>query len=75
MSTYHNTHIAHCRQTSLRRIARWVTQLVGHVDLTPSDVVLALTLVATLQRKRRRYDIIMLNTAQSESSLLDTVML
>lgn len=45
----------HCRQTSLRRIARWVTQLVGHVDLTPSDIVLALILTATLQRKRRRY--------------------
>ena len=43
-----------CRQTSLRRIARWVTQLVGHVDLTPSDIVLALILTATLQRKRRR---------------------
>ncbi|KAL3145874.1 hypothetical protein ABBQ38_015244 [Trebouxia sp. C0009 RCD-2024] len=42
------------RQTSLRRIARWVTQLVGHVDLTPSDIVLALILTATLQRRRRR---------------------
>ncbi|KAL0046812.1 hypothetical protein WJX82_010501 [Trebouxia sp. C0006] len=46
------------RQTSLRRIARWVTQLVGHVDLTPSDIVLALILTATLQRKRRREHII-----------------
>eukprot|EP00891_Asterochloris_glomerata_P004386 jgi/Astpho2/4386/Aster-x0628 len=42
------------RQKSLRRIARWVTRLIGHVDLTPSDVTLALVLVATLQRRRRR---------------------
>lgn len=34
-----------------------MTQLVGHVDLTPSDIGLALILSATLQRKRRRSDI------------------
>ncbi|BDA50748.1 probable Sn1-specific diacylglycerol lipase alpha at N-terminal half [Coccomyxa sp. Obi] len=42
------------RQRSLRRIARWVTRLLGHADLTPSDTALALVLVATLQRQARR---------------------
>ena len=39
---------------SVRRIARWVTGLLGPLDLTPSDSALALVLVAALQRKRRR---------------------
>lgn len=42
------------RQRSLRRIARWVTRLLGRADLTPSDTALALVLVATLQRQARR---------------------
>ncbi len=57
-----------CRQTSLRRIARWVTQLVGHVDLTPSDIVLALILTATLQRKRRRHVSVFEHTWSSTSA-------
>ncbi|EIE20387.1 alpha/beta-hydrolase [Coccomyxa subellipsoidea C-169] len=42
------------RQRSLRRIARWVTRLLGRADLTPSDTALSLILVATLQRQARR---------------------
>lgn len=42
------------RRNSLRRIARWVTGLLGHADLTPSDTAIALVLTATLQRQCRR---------------------
>jgi len=42
---------------SLRRIARWVNKVIGKLDLTPSDSALALVLVATLQRRARRYGI------------------
>ncbi len=42
------------RRNSLRRIARWVTGLLGHADLTPSDSAIALVLTATLQRQCRR---------------------
>ncbi len=42
-------------QNSIRRIARWVNKVIGKLDLTPSDSALALVLVATLQRKARRY--------------------
>ncbi|KAK9827307.1 hypothetical protein WJX81_002709 [Elliptochloris bilobata] len=46
------------RRNSLRRIARWVTGLLGHADLTPSDTAIALVLTATLQRQCRRERII-----------------
>ena len=42
------------RGRSLRKIAKWVTRLLGTADLTPSDSALALVLVATLQRQARR---------------------
>ncbi|KAK9823352.1 hypothetical protein WJX72_002122 [[Myrmecia] bisecta] len=42
------------KQDSLRKITRWLAKLIGHLDLTPSDFGLALIMVATLQRKRRR---------------------
>ena len=42
------------RRNSLRRIARWVTGLLGRADLTPSDTAIALVLTATLQRQCRR---------------------
>ena len=42
------------RRRTLRRIARWVTRLLGRADLTPSDTALALMLVAALQRAARR---------------------
>lgn len=42
------------RRNSLRRIARWVTGLIGHADLTPSDSAIALVLAATLQRQCRK---------------------
>ena len=44
-------------QSSLRRIARWVSKVIGKLDLTPSDSALALVLVATLQRKFRRWSL------------------
>ena len=42
------------RRRSLRRIAKWVTRLLGTADLTPSDSAVALVLVATLQRQARK---------------------
>ena len=42
------------RRRSLRRIAKWVTRLLGTADLTPSDSAVALVLIATLQRKARK---------------------
>lgn len=42
------------RGRSLRKIAKWVTRLLGTADLTPSDSAVALVLVATLQRQARR---------------------
>ena len=43
------------RRRTLRRISRWVTGLIGHADLTPSDAAMAMILVATLQRRARRH--------------------
>ncbi len=42
------------RRRSQRRIAKWVTRLLGTADLTPSDSAVALVLVATLQRQARK---------------------
>lgn len=57
-------------QNSLRRIARWVTKIIGKLDLTPSDSALALVLVATLQRKARRCALLPLLTPLCWDALL-----